>query len=113
MTNLLRETLQDMARWGLDIGDVVYIGDGEPHGFACTWAEFKTLADIDYDSGFGSQEVAPDLVIGFRDGSLMCRSEYDGSEAWTVFHPFRTPPGPWLPIKRLVTTHLRRAEGLT
>lgn len=79
--NLLKETVQDIKESGHTIKDVAFIGsdDGE---YGCTWEEFKLLADFDYNWGFGSQKVARDLIVVFKDGATMWRHEYDGSEEW-------------------------------
>ena len=37
---------------------------------------------VDYDSGYGSQEWSG--WISFQDGSWIERSEYDGSEWWSL-----------------------------
>jgi hypothetical protein len=88
--NLLKETLDDIKSSGHNIADIIYIGS-EESGFCCEWSDYKTIADIDYNSGFGAQEIASDLVIVFSDGVKMWRSEYDGSEAWSYSKPFKMP----------------------
>ena len=99
MTNLLQETVEDIARSGHTPEDIVFIGS-ETSGHCCTWTEFQKLADIEYDAGFGAQEIASDLEIVFRDGAKMWRHEYDGSEHWTYSQPFKMPTTT-LPITRL------------
>lgn len=42
----------------------------------------EKVLDIDYDDGYGSQEIAADLVVAFTDGGFLRREEYDGSEWW-------------------------------
>lgn len=51
------------------------------------------------NSGYGSPEIATDLVIRFSDGRSMWRAEYDGSEWWdfdtinnTVYDLFKAKP---------------------
>jgi hypothetical protein len=45
------------------------------------YTEFmEDLAQIDYRSGFGSQELFG--IIWFKDGTWATRGEYDGSEWW-------------------------------
>lgn len=88
--NLLKETLEDIKESGHAIEDIVFIG-GEDSGYCCEWADFKVIADINYNSGFGAQEIASDLVIVFSDGSKMWRHEYDGSECWKYSKPFKMP----------------------
>ena len=44
--------------------------------------DFFALKPVEYDSGFGGQEIAKDLIVVFTDGSWLERYEYDGSECW-------------------------------
>jgi len=85
---LLNETVDKINQSGLDLDDIIFIGskDGK---YSCNWLEFETLADRDYDSGYGGQEVASDLIIAFKCGTVMSRTEYDGSEWWSVVVPFK------------------------
>jgi len=81
MTNLLNETISFLKHVGKRFEDIKFIGSlGSGH--SCTWIEFTQLADIEYDNGFGAQEIASDLVIVFEDGTRLYRHEYDGSEGW-------------------------------
>ncbi|MGB5758858.1 MAG: hypothetical protein WBM50_18240, partial [Acidimicrobiales bacterium] len=73
----------------------------EQSGHRCDWGQFAQLADVEYDSGYGSAQVATDLVIVFFDGTKLRRGEYDGSEWWEFIAPF-TEPAESLPIDRLV-----------
>ena len=84
--NLLKETIDDIKKSGHNIEDISFIGSPKS-GYSCTWDEFKILADREYYSGFGSQEVACDLEIIFDDGLRMWRHEYDGSECWYYSRP--------------------------
>lgn len=81
MSNLLLETLECVARSGHSPSDVTFIGSRDAE-YRCTWTEFETLADAEYDEGFGAAHVATDLYIRFSDGTAMWRGEYDGSEWW-------------------------------
>ena len=90
--NLLSETIKDIESSGHTTDDIVFIGS-EKSGHSCTWEQFVSLADREYDSGFGSSEVATDLIIVFSDGSKMWRGEYDGSEWWEDSSPFQKPDG--------------------
>lgn len=85
MINFLEETKLSMGPKKSQ--DIDWIGsmDGE---YAMTWEEFEKLANFEYDGGFGSQKIASDLVIVFKDGSYLERAEYDGSEWWE----FKTQP---------------------
>ena len=97
--NLLKETIDDITQSGHTPADIIFIGS-ERTGHSCTWDEFQSLADFEYDAGFGAQEVADDLIIVFSDGSKMWRHKYDGSENWEYSTPFVMPEDR-LPITRL------------
>jgi hypothetical protein len=97
--NLLTETREQLDRTEHAPSDVAYIGSRDGH--SCTWAEFEQLADVEYDDGYGGQEVASDLEIHFSDGGFLYRHEYDGSEGWSYVPPF-VPPAETKPIVRLV-----------
>lgn len=99
MTHLLTETLADILESGHTPADIVFIGSVKT-GHRCTWEEFQTLADVEYDASFGAAKVATDLVIIFSDGTNMIRGEYDGSE-WWQYYPKLTPPEEVLPIRVL------------
>lgn len=78
-TNLLEETLHKLADAGKKPEDVEWVGSPHHH---CSWDEFEKVAkDANYDSGYGSQEVATDLFVVGKDWWLS-RAEYDGSERW-------------------------------
>ena len=88
--NLLKETKSCIKDSGHSINDIVFIGS-EGSGYSCTWDEFTSLANHDYDKGFGASKVATDLIIVFSDGVKMWRGEYDGSEWWEYSTPFFMP----------------------
>lgn len=90
LMNLLKETIENIKDSGHKIEDIIFIGS-EDSGHCCTWDQFKELADIEYDNGYGGQEIARDLIIVFSDGSRMWRNEYDGSEWWEYLAPFKMP----------------------
>jgi len=79
-TNFLEETLGCLGKCKKTPKDVRWVGsrDGK---YVINWAEFEVLADTCYDNGFGSQEVADDLVV-VGNGWWLERSEYDGAEGW-------------------------------
>lgn len=79
--NFLQETKSAISWSGHSIKDITFIGSTDS-GYECTWEQFRVLADVDYDCGFGSAYVANDLVIKFGDGSIIWRDQYDGSESW-------------------------------
>lgn len=87
--NFLAETLADITSSGHEPSECIYIGSHD--GYSCTWDEFTTLADFDYDAGFGAAYIASDLEIHFSDGSSLRRTEYDGSEAWEFAAPLVIP----------------------
>ena len=97
--NLYKETKELIDALHQNVDDIIFIGS-EDSGHSCTWDEFTTLADFEYDSGYGSQKVAKDLVIVFRDMTMLYREEYDGSEWWGARQPFLMPKDR-LPIQTL------------
>lgn len=84
MENLLRETKEQLDFYQKQESDVLWVG-GENSWF--TWDEFKSIADFEYDCGYGGQEIAKDLIVVGVDWWLE-RVEYDGSEWWD----FKTTP---------------------
>jgi len=85
--NLKDETLEIMAEHGKTKEDIVWIGCRD---FAIGPATFWRLADRMYDSGYGWQEVATDLLV-VGDNWWMERHEYDGSEWWEYKEPPKMP----------------------
>ena len=77
--NLLDETLEVLKDHDKTPADVKWCGSEEWGWF--TWEDFKKLADIIYDNGFGAQKIATDLLIVGDDWWLE-RGEYDGAEYW-------------------------------
>ena len=71
---------------------VSWIGS-EDREFALTKTNFFKLKEEEYDAGYGSQEIATDLIIVFKDGSHSNRYEYDGSESWE-HHELKNPTFP-------------------
>lgn len=101
MTNFLNETLDAIIESGHTPSDVIYIGSTGEDAYSCTWEEFKKIADVEYNPGYGSAQVATDLRIVFADGADMHRGEYDGSEWWEFSQPFVAPIST-KPIRHLV-----------
>lgn len=91
ITNLLHETKKAIATSGHTETDIVFIGSEET-GHQCTWPEFCVLADVEYNAGYGTAEVAQDLIIVFSDGAQMWRDEDAGREWWAFATPFKHPP---------------------
>ena len=84
--NFLIETLDAIKESGHQESDVMFIGS-EDGQYRMTIEKFKTSANFDYDSGFGSQSIAEDLIIYFKDKNYIKRGEYDGSEWWEYNKP--------------------------
>ena len=80
MVSLLQQTLEMLQDYDLTEDDVIWVGSED---FSISWEDFKLFADVEYYSGYGSPEVATDLVI-VGEGWWLERSEYDGSEWWSM-----------------------------
>lgn len=104
--NLLSETFGKMELYGKTFKDVEQVTwevitkrewedvkkDAKPvfntETHWCTWETFAEAArTIDYNNGYGRQEIEESLEILFKDGSWMQRWEYDGSEGWEYVVP--------------------------
>ena len=77
--NLKYETLNKMDMFCKTKEDIAWIGCVD---FSIPVDLFFELADVEYDDGFGSPEVAQDLKIVFNDNTALYRHEYDGAECW-------------------------------
>ena len=78
--NLLKETTYAITKYDKTWEDVSWIGS---YDFYVSITDFiESAENTNYDNGYGSQEVARDLIIYFKDGSWLSRAEYDGSEWW-------------------------------
>jgi len=82
----LEETKEAVIKSGHAVEQVMFVGssDGKRR---LAWPEFAKIADFEYDSGFGAQEIAKDLIVYFVDRTYMVRNEYDGSEWWEYSVP--------------------------
>ena len=60
-TNLLQETLEKLKEYHRTEKDILWVGSKDFGWF--TWEDFKELADTEYNSGHGTQEVASDLLV--------------------------------------------------
>ena len=76
--NLLEETLFELKENGKKESDVIWVGCLT---HKTTWNNFKNIANINYDNGFGGEEIALDLLIVGNDWWLE-RHNNDGSEWW-------------------------------
>lgn len=85
MANLLKETLLVLEQVSLTPGDVNWVGsrDGK---YAISWEQFESIANVEYDAGYGGQEIVVDLVV-VGSGWWLSRGEYDGSEWWNYNSP--------------------------
>ena len=99
MINFLQETLHHMDFYNQSFATVSAIFGS---AFQVTIEDFKVFADVDYDDGFGAQEMPTDIVILYNDGSWSERTEYDGSEGWS-YKKTPTPPNEFKPVKKLKT----------
>lgn len=80
MPNLYSETDEMLSRFGYSWDDVDWVGGKK---YRVPIANFIEVAkETEYDSGYGSPEVATDLVIVLNNGTWFSRAEYDGSEWW-------------------------------
>lgn len=81
MTNLWEETIEYLAQCGKSFEDVCYI---QGSAFQITKENFEQVAKkSNYDSGYGSAQVAKDLVLVGADWWLE-REEHDGAEWWVL-----------------------------
>jgi len=101
--NLLKETLEILAKNNKTPKDVLWIGSKDGYS---TWENFERLADTIYSSGYGSIEVAEDLVIVGKDWWLE-RGEYDGSEWWE----FKRKPKQPKTLRRINKLFLEKFES--
>ena len=100
--NLLSETLEVLQESGKSPEkDVKWVGSANGK-YAITWKEFKKIASqVEYDNGYGGQEIANDLVVVGKNWWLE-RGEYDGSEWWAIKK---------LPEKQLKTKDFKHLIG--
>ena len=76
--NLKNATLNILKQHNKFPSDIKWVGCPS---FKIPIKEFWKLADRQYDGGYGSQEVAGDLIV-VGDSWWLERHEYDGSEWW-------------------------------
>jgi hypothetical protein len=102
MINLLEETLQTLESHGKTESDVRWVGCST---HKVSWEDFKRVANVKYDCGYGGQEVAADLII-VGDNWHLERRQYDGSEWWEFK---RTPVEPplMLELKALIRSQVQ------
>jgi hypothetical protein len=78
--NFLEETRNALKDNNLTTEDVLWIGS-QSGKYSINWGEFEKIANFRYYDGYGSAEIALDLVVVGSDWWLE-RYEYDGSEQW-------------------------------
>ena len=84
--NLLSETEQKLKELNLTLDDILFV--------ACTESEYgsnfifmnkdtfvKNAGSVNYDNGYGSQEIKNNLTI-YTKTHIIYRFEYDGAECW-------------------------------
>jgi len=98
-SNLLDETITTIQKCGYKLEDVDYVC-GNERWF--TWNDFISVANIEYDCGYGGAEVAIDLRVVMKDESYFERAEYDGSEWWRYVKKLEKP-NIYNPPKKLIT----------
>ena len=76
--NLLKETKRKLNEYDKSLEDIKWVGCTN---FTIPLENFMNCADIEYDDGYGAQEVAIDLIV-VGEGWWLERHEYDGSEWW-------------------------------
>lgn len=86
MANLLRDTLHCLKENNKTYKDIQFVVCGD---YVFTPEEAKPMLDFEFDTGYGCQEVEPDLMLVGRDFWLE-RGTYDGSEWWE----FKQQPKP-------------------
>lgn len=78
MNNLKEETIAKLKEYGKNPEDIKWVGC---KNFKIPISSFWKLADEFYDNGYGTKEVAEDLLI-VGDNWWLERHEYDGAEWW-------------------------------
>lgn len=87
--NLYEETNSKLQQLDYTWNDISWIGSPD---LIIPVDRFISVAkNTNYDNGFGSQEIAEDLVIMFKNGTGLERQEYDGSESWLYQEPPQKP----------------------
>lgn len=76
--NLLTETLDVLKEHGKTIHDITWFGTD---GFCAPLENFVEIMNVNYDNGYGGQQIACDLIICGENWWLE-RAEYDGAEWW-------------------------------
>jgi hypothetical protein len=97
MGNLLNETLKELKNNDKTPNDVKFIMITSKEG-SMEWPEFESaIKNVNYDSGYGINEIHEDLVI-VGESWWLERGEYDGSEWWDFKEIPKRPKRPKRPI---------------
>ena len=94
---LWNETIEDLREHGKTFADVRWIGTRDAR---IPLDSFRRLADVVYDSDYGGQRVAADLLV-VGDDWWMERHEYDGSE-WWEFKTMPVMPERAIEVRRII-----------
>lgn len=107
MTNLWNETVEALQLVDKTWSDVkLVVTSAGP----ITKENYMVAASaFDYDEGFGSQEVDPNLKI-VGDGWILIRDEYDGSEWFRFVITGTEPTQPFVTIKRFLPYDVRDSK---
>lgn len=76
--NLLQETINVLNVHGKSLEDVKWVGT---YNLAIPIEQFLELADVEYNNGYGGEEVYTNLLVVGNNWWLE-RGTYDGSEWW-------------------------------
>lgn len=91
--NLKIETLKVLELNKKSVDDIRWIGTKYE---TINTEKFWQLADTEYNSGYGAQEVASDLII-VGDNWWLERDSYDGAEGWA----YKSMPA--LPKRKMIS----------
>ena len=80
MANLLKETKEILEQHDKTFDDIIFVGDKSDHT-KMTVKEFLEHANVEYNDGYGLEEINTDLILVGKDFWLE-RGTYDGSEWW-------------------------------
>ncbi|MDN5650988.1 MAG: hypothetical protein L0G51_00010 [Lactococcus lactis] len=89
MANLYDETIEILELHDKTIADIEYIGSSRTKININKALELMKVTN--YDSGYGGQEIACNLMIKGND-FIMKRGEYDGSEWWDYIQTDQSLP---------------------
>ena len=78
--NFMKETLHVLKEKNYTVDEILWIGTRKWH---VKHPENLEFLNVDYDPGYGTNEISMGLVIVMEDYSWFTRQEYDGSEWWS------------------------------